>query len=74
MKFTAKLITDRKLERDVVKFAPDQVNAEGLATEFLNNGCVPGDLFDIYETRQVLVSTLRLNAKKEVDRIEWPNK
>lgn len=35
MKFVAILVTERALERPVQKFAPDQVNAEGVAREFL---------------------------------------
>lgn len=70
MRFTAKLVTDRELERGMQKFAPDLVNAEGVAVEFLKaNGCIPGDRFDIYENRQVLVTSLMLNKEGGVDRL-----
>lgn len=78
MRFTAKLITERKIGRSVERFAPDLVNAEGLAREFLLDrpaaigspvhGCVAGDAFEIWETRQVLVARLRRNEKGEVER------
>lgn len=69
MRFIARLVTERQLERAVQKIAPDQVNAEGVAREFLvANGCVPGDLFEVYEHQLVLVSTLRLMSDGKIDK------
>lgn len=77
MRFIAKLVTYRQLEKPVQKIAPDQVNAEGVAREFLMdaqsrqplNGCMFGDAFEIYETRLVLVATLRLMSDGTIDRV-----
>ena len=70
MRFTAKLVTDRTLERDVQRFGSDLVNTEGNAAEFLKeNGCVPGDRFDIFEIRQVHVVSLVRNKEGGIDRL-----
>lgn len=61
MKFVNRLITERHQERQVQKFAPDRINAEGAAHEMLKAGCVPGDKIEIYEFKPVLVKTLTLN-------------
>ena len=59
MKFIALLKTSRELPRPYQTFAPDQVNAEGVAREYLKgNGCIEGDKFEIYEIKPVLVSTI----------------
>ncbi len=59
MKYIAMLVTSRELQRPWQAFAPDQVNAEGVAREYLNgNGCVPGDKMEIYEIKPVLVKTV----------------
>jgi hypothetical protein len=69
VRFIAKLVTDRPLERSVQKFAPDQINAEGVAREYLQaNGCEPGDSFDIHEIKPVHVSTLFLNKDGSVEK------
>lgn len=61
MKFTAHLITSRELPRPYQTFAPDLVNAEGVAGEYLERSeCVPGDKFDLYEIRPVKVSTIEI--------------
>lgn len=79
MRFTAKLVTGRVIPRPIQKFAPDLVNAEGLARDFLEDrppgigqpvhGCTEGDAFDIYETREVLVLRLVRNKEGGVDRL-----
>ena len=59
MKFTAHLVTSRELPRHYQDFAPDLVNAEGIAREYLKgNGCVDGDKFEIYEIKPSLVKTI----------------
>lgn len=71
MRFIAKLVTERTLERGLQKFAPDQTSAEGVAREYLKgSGCVPGDSFEIYEMRPVLVATLRSSPDGSVERSE----
>lgn len=66
MKYKAVLITSRELERGVMKFAPDLVNAEGLSREFLRgNGCVEGDRFEIFELRDVPVKTVDWEPAKK---------
>jgi hypothetical protein len=69
VKYTAKLVTDRQLERPVQRFAPDYVNAEGVARECLSSAdCAPGDSIEIYETRQVLVATLVLLSEGKIQK------
>jgi len=60
MKFIARLITDRTLEREVQKFAPDLVNAEGVAREYLEAHGRKGDSFSIFDVSPVLVSIVSL--------------
>lgn len=69
MNFIAKLVTERELERAVQKFAPDLINAEGMARDYLKAGCTPGDAFEVYETRQVHVSTLIYMSDGTVERL-----
>lgn len=65
MKFVAILVTERSLERPVRKFAPDQVNAEGMAREFLKgNGCVQGDVFEVFDVRPKRVATVEWKEDK----------
>lgn len=67
MRFTAKLVTDRILERPFSRFAPDIVSAEGLARQYLEaNGCEKGDRFEIYETVPTLVRTIEWSEPKKV--------
>lgn len=58
MKFIAQLVTSRKLERGVTKFAASQINAESHAREWLEHSGEPGDKFDILEVRAVSVSSV----------------
>lgn len=68
MTYISRLITNRKLDRPVQKFAPDYVNAHGTSVEFLKNGgCESGDKFEVYEMRPVLVSTLVYMSDGTVD-------
>lgn len=65
MRFAAMLVTSRELQKPYQCFAPDQVNAEGLAREYLKgNGCEKGDRFEIYEIRPTLVRTIEWSDPK----------
>ena len=68
MNFTAKLVTETPMERPIQKFAPDSVNADGVARGMLSDAArKPGDKVEIYETRQVLVGTLVLMGDNKIE-------
>ena len=69
MNFTVKLVTESSLERPIQRFAPDSVNADGVAREMLTAADrKPGDKVEIYETKQVLVGTMALMSDGKIEK------
>jgi hypothetical protein len=63
VKFTAKLVTERKLERPIQRFAPDLINADGLGRQMLEHYGVEGDRVEITESKPILIYTLVVKSR-----------
>ena len=68
MRFVGILVTERKLDRPVQKFGPDQVNTEGICIEYLKAAGKPGDRFEISDLSPKPVSSLTLTGPGTVER------
>lgn len=70
MRFTARLVTERSLDRGVTKFGAGRVNVEGQARAWLDAFGKPGDRFDVFEQKDILVGAITVSHPTGISEIK----